>query len=653
MFSRILIANRGEIAVRIIQTCGEMGIETVAVYSEADRAALHVRASDVAYCIGAAPALASYLNGPEIIRAALQSHAGAIHPGYGFLAENASFAEEVVAAGLAWIGPPASVILLLGDKVASKRVAEEAGVRVVAGYAGTDASYERLSDEAQRIGYPVMLKAAAGGGGKGIRVVENASDLNSSIDAARREAASAFADDRIFMEKLLVRPRHVEMQILADDTGSIVYLGERDCSLQRRHQKVVEEAPSPVMTQTLRVSMGEAAVRIARVSGYVNAGTVEFLLAGDEFYFLEVNTRIQVEHPVTEATCGLDLVRLQIQIATGEPLPFTQADVAMRGHALEARIYAEDPDLHFVPSTGPVDIFAPPEGLGIRNDVGVERGDAITMHYDPMMAKLIVHAETRSLAVKRLQNALERYDCAGPKTNLQFLRWIAREPSFVRGEVDIGFLEREWHPGAAQALPMQVLVAAALADAADAAPTSDPRRGRTNWRISGMARRFGYEYDQELHELALTHLGKRCWNVTLQDIEVEVSLVDVRPDLIVYSVGETITSVTVAEVPNGYSLVYEGTAYGVQRPQQADSRRNGAAVRTIEAELTAPMPGTVVSIAVVEGQIVNTGEPLVIMEAMKMEHIVEAVSAGTVKAIRVHPGDMVAAGAVLVEMDAS
>lgn len=652
MFSRILIANRGEIAVRIIQTCREMGIETVAVYSEADRSTLHVRMADAAYCIGAPPARDSYLNGPEIIRAAMRSAANAIHPGYGFLAENAAFAEAVVAAGLVWIGPPASVIALLGDKVASKRAAEEAGVRVVPGYAGTDVSYEQLSIEAEHLGYPVMLKAAAGGGGKGMRVVEHAKDLRNSIDAARREAASAFADNRVFVEKLLVRPRHVEIQILADVAGNVVYLGERDCSLQRRHQKVVEEAPCPVMTQKQRAAMGDAAVRIAHVSGYLNAGTVEFLLAGDAFYFLEVNTRIQVEHPVTEATTGLDLVRLQIEIAAGEVLPFSQLDVAMRGHAIEARIYAEDPARHFLPSTGSLDIFTPPEGPGIRNDVGVARGDTITMHYDPMIAKLIVHAETRSLAVTRLQYALDRYACAGPQTNLQFLQWIAHDPAFVAGEVDIEFIDRSWHPRSMHALPMPVLVAVALADSAGAVATNEPWRGKGGWRISGMARRLRYEYEQEPYELAVTPLKNQSWRVAGQDFDLEASMVDVRPGLIQYRVRETTTHVTMAEVPHGYSVVHEGMTYDLRRPQATESRRRAVAGRAIDTDLTAPMPGTVVSISVVQGQIVETGESLVILEAMKMEHIVEATSAGTVRAILVHPGEMVAAGTVLVQMEA-
>ncbi len=651
MFSRVLVANRGEIAVRIMQTCRELGIETVAVYSEVDRAALHVRVADTAYAIGAAPARESYLNGPEVIKVALQSGAEAIHPGYGFLAENAVFAAEVTAAGLVWIGPPAPVIALLGDKVAAKRVAEQAGVPVVPGFAQSDASYDRLSAEANRIGYPLMLKAAGGGGGKGMRIVDNAAEMHESLDAARREASSAFGDDRIFMEKLLLRPRHVEMQILADSVGGIVYLGERDCSLQRRHQKVVEEAPSPVMTAALRAEMGEAAVRIARASGYVNAGTVEFLLAKESFYFLEVNTRIQVEHPVTEATSGVDLVRLQLEIAAGHPLEITQADVELRGHAIEARLYAEDPGRNFLPSIGRVQAFAPPQGPGIRNDVGVQAGDSITMHYDPMIAKLIIHAETRSLALTRLQDALERYVCAGPTTNLSFLQWVAHRAEFSNGEVDTGFIERAWRPPLHVAPPAQVLIGAALADVS-ARATRDPWRAGSAWRASGIPRRFQYQLDGESWEVTLTPLGSDSWRVETHEFEVQISAVEVRSDLVIFTIDNSTSSVAIGDHPNGYSLVFEGTAYQLDRPRPSELGDLRTAHHAANSSLSAPMPGTIVSIRVVAGQTVDAGEPLVIMEAMKMEHVVEAVAACTVKAILVRPGDMVAAGTLLVQMDA-
>jgi 3-methylcrotonyl-CoA carboxylase alpha subunit len=652
VFSKILVANRGEIAVRIMQTCRELGIATVAVYSDVDRAALHVRVADTAFAIGGAPARESYLNGPEVIKVAVQCGAEAIHPGYGFLAENADFAAAVVAAGLVWVGPPAPVIALLGDKVAAKGAAIRAGVPVVPGYAGEDISFERLRDEAERIGYPVMLKAAAGGGGKGMRVVQTSADLHAGIDAARREAASAFGDDRVFMERLLIRPRHVEIQILADSRGGIVYLGERDCSLQRRHQKVVEEAPSPAMSDALRAEMGEAAARIARVSGYVNAGTVEFLLAGESYYFLEVNTRIQVEHAVTEAIIGMDLVRLQLQIAADQPLEFTQGDIKLHGHAIEARIYAEDPDRNFLPSTGPMQTFVPPQGPGIRNDVGVEVGDSITMYYDPMIAKLIVQAETRSLALARLQQALDRYVGAGPTTNLRFLRWIARRPEFIAGEVDIGFIEREWHPAEKYPPPPQVLIAAALLDLSATPRTSDPWRERSKWRMSGFPRHFQFESDGELHELVLTSLGSGVWNVTVMGSDVQVSVIDVRPGMVVLRFGQSTSSFNVADRLNGYSIDYEGIAYDVSRPRPIDTDQTSSTQHAVDVNLSAPMPGTIVSITVTEGQSVDAGQALIVMEAMKMEHVVGAVTGGTVKAILVHQGELVAAGTVLVQMDA-
>jgi 3-methylcrotonyl-CoA carboxylase alpha subunit len=652
VFSKVLVANRGEIAVRIMQTCRELGIETVAVYSDVDRAALHVRVADAAFAIGAAPARQSYLNGSEVIKVAVESGAEAIHPGYGFLAENADFAAAVVASGLTWVGPPARVIALLGDKVAAKDAAIRAGVPVVPGYAGEDISYERLRDEAERIGYPVMLKAAAGGGGKGMRIVENSADLHDSIDAARREAGAAFGDDRVFMERLLIRPRHVEMQILADGLGGIVYLGERDCSLQRRHQKVVEEAPSPALSDALRAEMGEAAARIARVSGYANAGTVEFLLAGESYYFLEVNTRIQVEHAVTEAITGMDLVRLQLQIAADQPLGFTQSDIELRGHAFEARIYAEDPDRDFLPSTGSVQAFAPPQGPGIRNDVGVEVGDSITMYYDPMIAKLIVQAETRPLALARLRQALDRYACDGPTTNLPFLKWITRRPEIIAGEFDIGFIEREWHPAEKQPPPPEVFIAAALVDASTIPTMNDPWRGRSEWRMSGIPRRFQFESNDELYELALTSLGNGLWHVTAMGSDAQVSLVDVRPNSIVLKFGQSTSSFNVSVRLNGYSIGYEGTVYGVTRPWPVESDQMSATRYAFDSNLSAPMPGTIVSINVTEGQSVDEGEALVVMEAMKMEHVVEAVTGGTVKAILVHAGELVAAGTVLVQMQA-
>lgn len=431
-----------------------------------------------------------------------------------------------------------------------------------------------------------------------------------------------------------------------------MYLGERDCSLQRRHQKVVEEAPSPAVSAPLRARMGEAAVRISHVSGYVNAGTVEFLLAEESFYFLEVNTRIQVEHPVTEATVGLDLVRLQLEIAAGQPLSIAQAEVEARGHAIEARLYAEDAAHHFLPSTGPLHAFVPPQGPGIRNDVGVEAGDSITMYYDPMIAKLIVHAESRSQAVRRLCDALDRYVCLGPTTNLRFLQWIAARPEFATGEVDIGFVEREWRAEGAPAPPWQALIGAALADMSNAGQNADPWKAKSGWRTSGVPRRFQYQVDEHLWDVEFTSRGGDSWLAATQDIEAPISLVEIRSNLVIFQAGDSTLQVDAVRRPDGYSIVYQGIAYELLRPRRSDSGSAGHALHAVGSNLSAPMPGTIVSIGVVAGQSVDSGEPLVIMEAMKMEHVVEAVSAGTVKAILVQPGEMVAAGTVLVQMDA-
>src|SRR5690242_11112325 len=406
MFNSVLIANRGEIAVRVIAACREMDIRSIAVYSEADRDALHLRLADEAWLLGPAPARESYLNIEAILRVARDHNAQAIHPGYGFLSENADFAEACAQAGIVFIGPPPEAIRLMGSKTAAKRAVEQAGVPTVPGYMGDTRDARKLEREAARIGYPVMLKASAGGGGKGMRVVQAAAEFAESLAAAQREALAAFGDDSVFLEKLVIAPRHVEFQILADTHGNVIHLGERDCSIQRRHQKVVEESPSPVLTPKLRATMGEAAVRAARAAGYVNAGTCEFLLdASGDFYFLEMNTRLQVEHPVTEAVTGLDLVRHQLRIAAGEPLGLAQETITPRGHAIEVRLYAEDPANGYLPSTGAVLVFEPPRAPGVRVDTGITTGSEVSVHYDPMLAKLIVAAENRPAAIERLRAA--------------------------------------------------------------------------------------------------------------------------------------------------------------------------------------------------------------------------------------------------------
>ncbi len=443
MFKKILIANRGEIAVRVIRACHEMGIAAAAVYSEVDRAALHVLKADEAYPIGAAAAAESYLNIPKILDVAGQACADAIHPGYGFLSENAKFAQACADAGIKFIGPKASAMGIMGSKTRARQAVERAGVQLVPGTSRGLDSFEQAGEVAEKIGYPVMLKAAAGGGGKGMRLVHTPRELKAALEAARGEAERAFGDSEVYLEKAIVNPRHIEMQLLADEHGNTVYLGERECSLQRRHQKVLEESPSPLVDADLRRRMGEVAVRVAQAAGYTNAGTVEFLVdAQKNFYFLEMNTRLQVEHPVTELTTGFDLVHLQIGIAAGEKLPFKQGDVHLRGHAIECRIYAEDPDTNYVPSPGKITLLTAPSGPGIRLDTGMYEGWTVPVDYDPLLAKLIGYGQDRQQAIARLTCALDEYFVGGIKTNLSLFRRIARDPDFRAAQLDTGFLDR-------------------------------------------------------------------------------------------------------------------------------------------------------------------------------------------------------------------
>ena len=443
MFKKILIANRGEIAVRVIRACHEMGIAAVALYSDVDRASLHVRKADEAYPIGLPAATESYLNIQKILDVAAQSGADAIHPGYGFLSENPKFARACADAGVKFIGPTAAAMDAMGSKTRARQSMEKAGIPFVPGTSRGLESFDQAREVAAQIGYPIMLKAAAGGGGKGMRLVHAPEELRAALESARSEAARAFADDEVYIEKAIINPRHIEMQVLADEHGHTVYLGERECSLQRRHQKVVEEAPSPIVDPEMRCRMGEVAVRVAQSAGYTNAGTVEFLVDQDKkFYFLEMNTRLQVEHPVTELITGLDLVHLQIHIANGEPLPFTQEEVQIRGHAIECRIYAEDPDNNFFPSPGKITLLLLPSGPGIRRDSGMYEGWTVPMDYDPLLAKLIGYGTDRAQALGRLRRALNEYFVGGIKTNLSFFRRILNSPDFQAARIDTGFLDR-------------------------------------------------------------------------------------------------------------------------------------------------------------------------------------------------------------------
>ncbi len=653
-FRRLLIANRGEIAVRIIRACKELGIETVAVYSEADEGAMHVRLADEAYLLGPPGAAESYLNVGRIVKVIKESGAEAVHPGYGFLSENASFARAVEEAGATWVGPPPEAMEKVGDKVRAKELAREADVPTVPGYAGEDVGEERLAAEAEGIGYPVLVKASAGGGGRGMRPVHDPKDFVDAVRSARREAESAFGDGSVFLEKLVERPRHVEVQVFGDRHGNVVHLYERECSIQRRHQKVVEEAPSPVLDDELRERICAAAVRLAREAGYQNAGTVEFLLSEEgEFYFLEMNARLQVEHPVTELVTGLDLVHLQLAVAAGEPLPIAQEDVALRGSAIEVRLYAEEEGTG-LPAGGMLLRFAPAEGPGVRNDAGVETGDGIPLHYDPMFAKLIVHASNRERTVPRLRRALWDYAVLGMPTNLPLLRRIADHPSFVAGETTTDFLTEHGLTAAPppSSPPAEAIFLAAAGELSRSA-TGKPRDpfSAGPWRLGG-ATRLRYEAGGEEYNLEAERSGCGTLKLRLNGREATVEVLSARG-------GEVQARVDGRHVaggfaPDGAHLVVslDGVSYRLSRPPAPDVDGAGpGGGESGGARLTAPMPGTVVKVLVGEGDEVAEGQPLLVLEAMKMEQSVTAPHEGVIVSLPYGEGASVPGGGVLAELE--
>jgi 3-methylcrotonyl-CoA carboxylase alpha subunit len=601
--------------------------------------------------------------------AVAQEHgAEAIHPGYGFLSENAEFAEACEAAGIVFIGPPAAAIRLMGSKTAAKRAVEAAGVPTVPGYAGEACDLRTLQREAERLGYPVMLKAAAGGGGKGMRAVQSPADLPEAVAAAQREARAAFGDDRVFLEKLLVAPRHVEFQILADQHGTVLHLGERECSIQRRHQKVLEESPSVALTPELRARMGEAAVRAARAAGYVNAGTCEFLLDADGgFYFLEMNTRLQVEHPVTELVTGLDLVHHQLAIAAGEPLTLRQDDITPRGHAIEVRLYAEDPAHGYLPSTGRVLAFEPPRAPGVRVDAGVAAGDEVTVNYDPMLAKLIVSGEDRRMAIQRLRWALDHFAVLGIATNLPLLRAIAAEPDFAAGRTTTAFLEEHDLATAtrqAQEVPARVLAAAALFETLDKAPTT-PAHGPFNpWRggaalTSGSERRFRYQAHEQHYTILLRGGADASTFVVAVDggavsaPEVPLRATARGPRLTIDAEGAR-WSFTVAKRAYEVLIAHQGQVYALAKPRPLDvaSAARGHDTHAGAQALLAPMAGTIIKVNVAEGDEVAAQQTLLVLGAMKMEHTITAPYPGRVTRLPFAAGDVVPGGEVLVELEA-
>ena len=672
MFRKLLIANRGEIACRVMRTAHRLGIHTVAVYSDADRDALHVATAGEAWRLGPAPAAQSYLDIERVIAAATASGADAVHPGYGFLSENAAFIEACTTAGIAFVGPPAGAVRAMALKDAAKRLMEEAGVPVVPGYHGEAQDEAALLDHARRVGFPVLVKAVAGGGGKGMRRADTEAGFSDALEGARREARSGFGDDRVLVERCVSTPRHVEVQVFADAHGNAVHLFERDCSLQRRYQKVVEETPAPGMTDAMRAAMGAAAVAAARAIGYRGAGTVEFIadasggLREDRFWFMEMNTRLQVEHPVTEMVTGTDLVEWQLRVAAGEPLPARQEDLSITGHAVEARVYAEDPERGFVPSTGTLaHCSAPPESRHVRIDCGVRAGDVVAPHYDPMIAKVIARGEDRDSALDRLAVALGRFGIAGVRTNLPFLSRLLADADFRAGHVHTGLVDRKLDALLARGpVPDPVLALAAMhaagmlsgtegTDPRDAAGGDtegsgwrDPWSTSTGWRLWGAgAQTVHPRIDGNAVEALVTYLEEGGCRVERADTSVVAGRVRRGGARVSLDLSDRIVSARI--VPDGDRLhvIHEGRAYSVDLPDPAaaDEAAGGAPL-----DVVAPLPGRVVKTTVKHGDAVRRGATLVVLEAMKMELAVEAPRDGIVGDVTVSEGDQVVEGAVLV-----
>jgi len=663
VFRKILIANRGEIACRVIATARRLGIRTVAVYSDADRAARHVRLADEARRIGPASARESYLSSAAILEAARDTGAEAIHPGYGFLSENAAFAKACKAAGVVFIGPSAEAIAAMGDKAAAKALMEKAGVPLVPGYHGADQDPAFLAGQAAKIGYPVLIKASAGGGGKGMRIVTGAAEFESALAGAKREAAAAFGDDRVLIERYLEQPRHIEMQVFGDAQGNVVHLFERDCSVQRRHQKVLEEAPAPGMTEARRRAMGDAAIAAAKAIGYSSAGTVEFIAEQEgRFYFMEMNTRLQVEHPVTEMVTGLDLVEWQLRVAAGEPLPRRQDELSIRGHAIEARIYAEDPERGFLPQTGRIAHLAfPAASRAVRVDSGVETGAEISPHYDPMIAKLIVWGADRAAALARLRAALGEVEIAGPRTNVAFLGRVAASAPFAQAVLDTGLIERNRDVlfPAADGTPREMLAGAVYAELAlekdavraQALASGDPHSpwyDVDGWRLNEDSHHdFVFLEGEAVHTARVRFLpeGKRL------EIDGRDHAFDGEP------------------LDDGRSLVrLDGSAFKLRAVRDGslwhlfcggEYRRfalrdelHGLDEDAESGSLAAPMPGKVIAVMAKAGDRVSKGSPLLVLEAMKMEHTIAAPADGLVKDVRCAPGEQVVEGFELITFEA-
>ena len=659
MFKKILIANRGEIACRVAATARRMGIRTVAVYSDADRDAKHVAACDEAVGLGGQTAQESYLQWEKILEAAKRTGAQAIHPGYGFLSENEDFAKACAQAGLVFIGPPPEAIRAMGLKAQSKQLMEKAGVPLVPGYHGADQNPSLLQTEADRIGYPVLIKASAGGGGKGMRIVTQSEDFADALASCQREARNSFGSDDVLIEKYVQRPRHIEIQVFGDSHGNYVHLFERDCSVQRRHQKVLEEAPAPGMTDLMRQQMGDAALSAARAVGYVGAGTVEFIVEQNDagvgrFFFMEMNTRLQVEHPVTEAITGQDLVAWQLRVAFGEPLPLQQSDLRIQGHAIEARICAETPDKNFLPATGTLQVYRKPAAVSfergvVRVDDGVREGDAISPFYDSMVAKLIVHGDTRDQALARLDAALAEVQIVGLSTNVQFLRHVVRSPSFAQANLDTALIERERAVLFDQdpiGLPMAVAALAACLTQPSSDQDTDPFAARDGWQVWGENRRYlDVSYLGQDHQAILIY-GRDGLRLQVGEVHgpLQVRALDDGLDVSFAGQRHTLRADMVGETAH----VFAG--HGATQITLRDALMHAGEHQEVGGRLTAPMPGKVVSFAVKAGDAVKQGQVLAVMEAMKMEHTLVAPDDGTVDELLYAPGDQVAEGAALLKL---
>ena len=646
MIRTLLVANRGEIACRVMRTARRLGIETVAVYSDADADALHVRQADRAVRIGPPVAAESYLDVDAVMAAVAETGADAVHPGYGFLSENAEFAEACATAGCTFVGPSAAAIRAMGSKIEAKHLVSNAGTPVVPGYLGADQDSDVLAKKAEAVGFPLLIKASAGGGGRGMRRVDDAESFGAALDGARREAAAAFGDDRVLLERLIQAPKHIEVQVLGDSRGNIVYLFERDCSMQRRHQKVVEEAPGPTVSQALRIRMGEAAVRAARAIDYVGAGTVEFIAEGDDFFFMEMNTRLQVEHPVTEAILGLDLVELQLRVAAGEPIPFAQEDLRIDGHAIEVRVYAENPKRNFLPSSGKLHRVAWPDG--VRVDAGVETGSDVPMHYDPMMAKVISHASNRPAAIAALRQALRRTEIVGVEHNVDYLANILAHEEFARGTYTTALTD-----DAAAALapaegpvPLLLAVASLVTPSADAAPWDAADGFQINLPH---AQRLRLRHNRQNIDVRVTQNPDGAYAAEGPDGTHDVREIASSANRIEARIDGQRATASVYSIDSAVYIVSDGNTERIeqQRVDAADFR----SISNPQGNVAAPMPGAITAVAVAAGDQVKAGQTLMVLEAMKMEHTIVAPGDGKVATVHVAPGDRVDEGAELVALE--